>query len=66
MEVLNIEGILDSKLSNNLIEAVKMRNLIVHQYEVIDYVRLFSLFNGLIKDSEAYKHNILDWIKEFE
>lgn len=66
MEVLKNKGILDLELSNNLIDAVKMRNLIVHQYEVIDYERLFSLISKLITDSEAYKNSILDWIKKIE
>ena len=59
-------GIIKEEESNNFINIIKMRNLLVHQYGTIDLEILYASLKRLDSDFEKFKEIILSWIKKLE
>jgi uncharacterized protein YutE (UPF0331/DUF86 family) len=49
-EVLAKNNIITPELATNLAKAVGMRNLIVHQYDDIDYYKVYEIYKTDMKD----------------
>lgn len=56
--------IFSKEISKTFISIVKMRNLIVHQYGIIDYQMLFSSLKKLEKDFLLFQNGILEWLEK--
>ncbi|MHA1348046.1 MAG: type VII toxin-antitoxin system HepT family RNase toxin [Candidatus Heimdallarchaeaceae archaeon] len=59
-------GIIKEEESNNFINIIKMRNLLVHQYGTINLEILYASLNRLDSDFGKFKEIILSWIKKLE
>jgi len=57
--VLEEKGIVDSALTERMIKAVGLRNLIVHEYGDIDLKRLFTIVRNDLNDLTAFLSAIL-------
>lgn len=64
-KLVNI-GIIKEELSNNFINIIKMRNLLVHQYGTINLEILYVGLKRLDSDFGKFKEIILSWIKKLE
>ncbi|MFQ6125926.1 MAG: DUF86 domain-containing protein [Candidatus Heimdallarchaeota archaeon] len=64
MQRLSELDILPHEKASTFSSLIKMRNLIVHQYETIDYDILFTALRGLVKDFNEYQTIILTWLEE--
>lgn len=53
-EVLGERGVLDGELARRLSSAAGLRNLIAHQYGVLDYQRIFELASLRLGDLNAF------------
>ena len=60
------EGILLNPLGENLISSIKMRNLLVHQYGIVDYSLLYNTIEQVISDSNEFKTQILNWLDNLD
>jgi len=58
LEVINEDD------SINFIKIVKMRNLLVHQYTVIDIEILFAALKLLVTDFLHFKGKIMSWVEK--
>ena len=52
------EGIITEETGRKIILAVKMRNLIVHQYAKIDHLMLYNAIDKFIEDANTFKNEI--------
>jgi uncharacterized protein YutE (UPF0331/DUF86 family) len=52
--LLEEKGIMDSALTEKMIKAVGLRNLIVHEYDNIDLKRLFATVRNDLTDLTAF------------
>lgn len=52
--LLEDNGYLDRQLTEKMIKAVGLRNLIVHEYSKIDLKRLFAIIKNDIKDIDEF------------
>ena len=59
IELLRDKSILDSDLSDNLIDAVKMRNIIALQYTVLDLQIIHESIDQLIEDYKSFRKIIV-------
>jgi len=59
-------GIIKEEESNNFINIIKMRNLLVHQYGTINLEILYASLKKLDSDFEKFKEIILSWIKKLK
>lgn len=57
-------GVIKEDESNNFINIIKMRNLLVHQYGVINLEILFAGLKMLDSDFVKFKEIILSWIEK--
>ncbi|MHA1202390.1 MAG: type VII toxin-antitoxin system HepT family RNase toxin [Candidatus Heimdallarchaeaceae archaeon] len=57
-------GVINEDDSLKFIKIVKMRNLLVHQYSVIDQGMLFVSLKLLITDFLHFKNKILSWVEK--
>ena len=64
LKALEKLGIFSKEISMTFISIVKMRNLIVHQYGIIDYQMLFSSLKKLEKDFLLFQNGILEWLEK--
>jgi uncharacterized protein YutE (UPF0331/DUF86 family) len=62
IELIYNKEIIDENLKNNLIKAIKLRNLISHQYAKINHKILFNSIPELVSDFDDFRRTILDWI----
>ncbi len=62
MQALNSLNILTKEKTERNISLIKMRNLIVHQYGIIDYEMLYQSLGTLERDFTSFKKDILRWI----
>ncbi len=60
------EKIITKELAAELGSAIKMRNLITHQYENFSYKILYFSLKALLKDFSFYEEAILEWIKKYQ
>ena len=60
---LSTLGILNSDKSKNLSNLVKLRNIIVHQYDAIDNGLLYVSLKELLTDFKEFQVTILNWIQ---
>lgn len=63
-EILHKKNIIGGYLSEDLIKSVRMRNLIVHQYTVIDYAILYCSLSKLQNTFADFKTQILNWLSK--
>ncbi|MHA2363203.1 MAG: type VII toxin-antitoxin system HepT family RNase toxin [Candidatus Hodarchaeales archaeon] len=56
-------GIIPGEKIEKFIDLIKMRNLLVHQYNSIDYQLLYDALNSLSQDFQYYKSCILTWLQ---
>lgn len=63
---LRENNILTKDLAQIIIQMVKMRNLIVHQYAKINYHILYNAIQTIEDDVEKYKDQILSWINTLD
>lgn len=65
--VLNEEGVINKDLSEELSKMVGFRNIIVHDYEKINYDILYDILKNKLKDIEEFlleiKKNLNFWTK---
>ncbi|MHA1911592.1 MAG: type VII toxin-antitoxin system HepT family RNase toxin [Candidatus Kariarchaeaceae archaeon] len=61
-ELANLK-IIPIELAGRLFQMVKMRNLVIHQYESIDYEVVISALKELLDDLEKYKEAIYLWME---
>jgi uncharacterized protein YutE (UPF0331/DUF86 family) len=59
-------GVIKEEDSNNFINIIKMRNLLVHQYGIINLEILFTSLKMLDSDFEKFKATILSWMKKLK
>ncbi len=64
MKALEKLGIFSKENSTTFISIVKLRNLIVHQYGIIDHQMLFSSLKKLEKDFVLFQNGILEWLEK--
>jgi len=64
IKVLEKMGIFINSSTTRFISLVKMRNLIAHQYGVIDYRLLYTGLKRLEEDFTLFRDSILSWLKE--
>jgi len=57
-------GVMKEDESNNFINIIKMRNLLVHQYGIINLEMLFASLKMLDSDFVKFKEIILSWIEK--
>jgi uncharacterized protein YutE (UPF0331/DUF86 family) len=62
-KLVNI-GVLEKKESNKFIKIIKMRNLLVHQYGVVDLEILYASLKMLQTDFLIFKEKILAWLEK--
>ena len=53
-DILNEEGIISAKLTNELVKMVGFRNIITHDYEKIDYQVVYNVLINGRKDIESF------------
>ena len=56
-------GVIKEDESNNFINIIKMRNLLVHQYGIVNLEILFEGLKMLDSDFLKFKEKILSWIE---
>ena len=56
-------GVLGENESNNFINIIKMRNLLVHQYGKVNLKLLFASLKMLDSDFLKFKEKILSWLE---
>ena len=61
--VLADHGVLDSALAARMRSAAGLRNLLAHQYGMIDFDRLFELAGEHTQDLTAYCAAVASWIE---
>ena len=54
--------IITNTLAERLSQMVKMRNLVVHQYEIIDHELVINSLRELLDDLKLYKGAIFQWM----
>lgn len=64
LKALEKLGLFSKERSTIFISIVKMRNLIVHQYGIIDYQMLFNSLKELDKDYLLFQNSILEWLEK--
>lgn len=64
LKALETLGLFSKEITTTFISLVKMRNLIVHQYGIIDYQMLFNSLKKLVKDFLLFQNGILEWSKK--
>lgn len=64
--LMGIYGVLDSELSNILKESAKMRNVLVHLYDKIDYSVLFDSVGETLDDYPIYIEQISSYLETLE
>lgn len=64
--LMGIYGVLDSELSNILKESAKMRNVLVHLYDKIDYSVLFDSVGETLADYPIYIEQISSYLETLE
>ena len=64
LKALEKLGLFSKETSTTFISIVKMRNLIVHQYGIVDYQMLFNSLKKLEKDFSLFQNGILEWLKK--
>ena len=62
MDILGEKKIISRTLAKRLVNAVRMRDFIIHQYEKIDYELLCYSLSALFKDFFEFKEAISIWI----
>ena len=62
IDLVSKEGIISKTLAMDLVKIVKMRNIVVHQYAVIDYAILFSSLKRIRNEFLMYKRAIIEWL----
>ena len=62
-KVLREENIIDEKLSVRLQEMAKFRNLLVHQYSVIENQRVHEILREDVNDIKEYVKHVLVYVK---
>ena len=62
IDLLAKEKIVSKTLASDLIKIVKMRNIVVHQYAVIDYSILYASLKHIRTDFLKYKQEIIKWL----
>ena len=61
--VLHEEGIVSSELLPALIDMVRFRNLIVHNYARIDHAKVYSILKRRLGDFDAFARAIVDYLE---
>lgn len=56
--------ILDDKDSLNYSQLIKMRNIIVHQYDTLNYSMLYEGLSELLKGFNSFQKKILAWLEK--
>ncbi len=56
-------GVIEEEESNNFINIIKMRNLLVHQYGIVNLELLYASLKMLDSDFLKFKGKILSWIE---
>lgn len=56
-------GVLGEDETNNFINIIKMRNLLVHQYGKVNLEILFASLKILDSDFSKFKEKILSWLE---
>lgn len=64
--LMGIYGVIDSELSNILKESAKMRNVLVHLYDKIDYSVLFDSVGETLADYPIYIEQISSYLETLE
>ena len=59
---MGVYGVIDNYLSNSLKESAKMRNVLVHLYDKIDYSILFDSVGETIVEYPLYVEQIFSYI----
>ncbi|MHA1917061.1 MAG: type VII toxin-antitoxin system HepT family RNase toxin [Candidatus Ranarchaeia archaeon] len=60
--MLSKENIISIDLAEDIAKMVKMRNIIVHQYMVVNYSLLHTSLKRIVNDFEKYNHQIIQWL----
>jgi len=63
---MGLYGVIDSDLSNSLMESAKMRNVLVHLYDKIDYSTLFDSITETINEYSIYIEQISSYLETLE
>lgn len=53
-DILNEENIVNNKLTEELVKMVGFRNVIVHDYDKVDYDIVFDVLHNKLKDIEKF------------
>jgi len=61
--MLQDNGYLDLNLTEKMVAAVGFRNLVVHEYEIVDLKRVFEIIQKDIFDLEDYLKTVLNKCK---
>ena len=56
-------NVLNEKKAQNYSKLIKMRNIIIHQYDTIDLSILYGSLKDLLSDFDQFKVEILYWIE---
>ncbi len=65
-QILRERHVINESLSKDMIQSVRMRNLIVHQYAKIDYGILYNNLTQLQLDFTDFKNQILEWLSNYK
>jgi len=60
------KGIISEYLFSRLEGVVGFRNILVHEYGIIDHKRVYQFLKGRLEDFEFFKKEILNFIKKQE
>ncbi len=62
IDLLAKKGVIPADLAQRIMPAVRMRNIIVHQYAAIDYSVLFEAMGVIVDDFAAHREAVLSWL----
>ncbi len=60
------KGIISEYLFSRLEGVIGFRNILVHEYGIIDHKRVYQFLKGKLEDFEFFKKEILNFIKKQE
>ncbi|MCX8204986.1 MAG: DUF86 domain-containing protein [Candidatus Nezhaarchaeota archaeon] len=64
IESCGSHGVINGELSSRLIEALKLRNIIIHRYMEIDYDRLYAEARSLVRLAEDFEKQLIAFLKK--
>lgn len=63
-ELLQRSEILSKNVADNMIKAVGLRNLLVHEYESVDWKIIYHVVQNNLKDFRQFAAEIVKWLEK--